>query len=233
MSDAIYQLQKDVTGRLESHAYCSDIPVLLYEKGVILEDIEEALKLFTVKSGKKGAAIVVSRAIRTVPQADPSGPRFDIIIPVGVFEWPMLNRTSTGTGKVIEEIVSEVCHLIHGWRPYPIATQIYCDKDAVSPIVGDDKVIASEIRFAAKLGLAAPVRVSMPLFSGNANAVQITCNTPSATIYYTLDGSFPWSGNAEATLHDGNAFTVSSGTTVRASAFKTNYQASDIAAQTF
>ena len=83
--------------------------------------------------------------------------------------------------------------------------------------------------------------------------MSIGCNTTAATIYYTTDGSFPWLGNTAATKYgititaeDGTVivtengdplitpgpFSVSTGTTVRAAAYATNYQASDAASIT-
>lgn len=233
MSDSVFQLQSDVYARLMSDAYFEDINVLLNEKGLLADDIENALKVITEKSGKLGACVVVDRPGREVPKPDPSGPEFNLVLPVVAFEFPLLNRDIDGTGKTIEEITSQVMHLLHGWRTQPSLGQIYCDTPAATPTVGDDGIIACELVFRTRMRFDAPTRVATPLITGNASAVQITCNTPSAEIYYTTNGTTPWSGNATATLHDGNAFAVPSGTTIRAAAFKTNYQASDIAAQTF
>ena len=102
---------------------------------------------------------------------------------------------------------------------------------------------------------AAPSRVATPLISGTAQAVTITCNTPSASIYYTTDGTFPWLGNPTASLYgvtylvvetgaiivtqNGDPLNaaiplvVSAGTYVRAAAYASGKQGSDVAAITF
>jgi len=55
--------------------------------------------------------------------------------------------------------------------------------------------------------------------------VEMTCGTDGATIYYTTDGSDPDEGDAEYT----NGFTVSTTTTVKARAYKSGLDASNIA----
>jgi hypothetical protein len=253
--DPVFQLQSDIYGRLMGHAWFSDVPVLLNEKGIIADDIENTLKVFTTKSGKKGAAVIVDRPLREVNSPNPSGPEFDVIIPISVFEMPLINRATGGTEKTIEEITSEVMHLLHGWRSSPSLGQVYCDKDAVTPVVGTDKIIVTEIQLRSRMRLESPARVATPTFSGNAAALQISCNTAGAAIYYTTDGSFPWSGNATAILHGyslltesgiiitteegnplalANPFTVQAGSQVRSVAYKTTtHQASDCAAILF
>lgn len=54
--------------------------------------------------------------------------------------------------------------------------------------------------------------------------VSITCATEGASIYYTIDGTEP---TESATLYS-TTFTVSSNTTVKAKAFKTGYDASNV-----
>lgn len=56
--------------------------------------------------------------------------------------------------------------------------------------------------------------------------VTLTCATSGAAIYYTLDGSHPWSGNTSAALYS-TPFTLTEAKTVRAIAYKSGSLASD------
>lgn len=253
MSDPVFQLQADVHARASAHGFFFDMPVLLNEKGLIPDDLENLLKTFTAKNGKSGAALVIDRPLREVNRPDISGPEFDVVIPCGAYELPLKNRASGGTGKTVEEICTETMSLMHGWVPRPGIGQIYCDKEAVSPVVGLGRLLVCEILLRSRMRLAAPARVKTPVITGDASAVQIGCNTPAATIYYTVNGSAPWAGNPAAQLfgvtvqtdsgvvivtQDGdplivaNPFSVTPGTLVRAAAFAENKQGSDGAAAT-
>lgn len=254
MSDPVLQLQKDCFGRISADPAFADICILDNEEGVIAEGVAEKLKLFTSRNGKKGAAIVVARPIRQVQHPDKPGPEFDVIVPVAVFEMPLINRATGGTGRTIEDLCSNLLSLLHGWRPSPEVGQIYVGPDAVTPVLETKTVIASEVQFRTRMQLAPISRVQRPVMAGTAAAVQLSCNTPAATIYYTLDGSFPWSGNAAATRYgitlqtedgtiivtqDGDplllatAFSVEPGTRVRVAAYAEGKQGSDSSAATY
>ena len=77
--------------------------------------------------------------------------------------------------------------------------------------------------------------VATPSISGSSyfdssTTVTITCGTNGATIYYTTDGTIP--SVTKGTEYTA-PFTISSTTTVKAKAFKTNYQDSSVASKTF
>ena len=66
-------------------------------------------------------------------------------------------------------------------------------------------------------------------FVYDSTQVSITCATEGASIYYTTDGTEP---SESSTLYTA-PFTVSSTTTVKAKAFKTGYDASNVASATY
>jgi hypothetical protein len=254
MNDPVFQLQSDVYGRIASASYFQDVPVILNEKGLIPVDVENAIKVFITKQNKSGAAVVVDRPSRIVNTPEPSGPQFQVAIPVVVVEFPLTNRTPSGTNKSIESLTSEIMHLVHGWRPSPSVGQIWCGEDAVSPVVGTDRMIASQVLFRSHMRFASPSRVALPVITQIGTELSITCNTPDASIYYTTDGSFPWVGNPNASLfgitflitqtgqiivtQNGDPLIVatpvqvSAGTYVRAAAYHQSKQGSDVAAIT-
>lgn len=260
--DPLTRLQLDVESLLESEAYFSVIPILSQAKGVLDADIDERLgkRGFIENSEEKfGCAVVVGMPIVEVPSPEISGPRLDVIIPVAVYERPLVNRDPvSGIGEVAEEIGLQILAAVHGRIVADGVSQIYADSRAMDPLpIDDEKTIAYMIYFNCRLGLARRVKVSTPIISGNGDAVSIFCNTNGAAIYYTTDGSYPapTSVNAEATLfgfvlqtesgivittEEGDElttavpFSVISGTAIRAAAYKPDtHLGSDVAMQTF
>lgn len=210
MSYSTNQLQKDLYGRIFSSSYFSDIAGVLNDEGVIATDIENTLKVFKSVSGKSGAGIVVDELVRDVPNPDPMGPQFRMILPVGIYVFPVTNFGSSGTGKRIEDITDVLCNLVHGWKPHPRVGQIHAAATAVTPILDSKGLKVREVQFSTFFGLAKPTRVATPTISGNGSACSIFCNTAGAVIYYTLDGSAPWSGNDAAEIY-GYALQTESG----------------------
>lgn len=254
MNDPVFQLQSDVWGCVSGHPFFADVACINNERGVIGDDIEAALKLFTSRNGKKGASVVVDRPLRRVEKPDAPGPEMVVIVPVTIAEMPLINRVAGGTGRTTEELASELMSLLHGWRPSGMVSELYCAEDAVSPTVGNDRVIATEVQFRCRMRFAPGVRVATPVISGDSTAgVGIAVNMPGAVIYYTTDGSWPWPGNGAAERYgvtlltedgiiiiteDGNPLNVagplqlSPGTLLRVAAYSENKQGSSGAAAT-
>jgi hypothetical protein len=249
------RLQDDVTSALESDSRFSLLPVFSRAKGVTEQDIESALGTLNEKSGKSGACVIVMMPKIDVPHADPAGPRVEVEIAVRVIEMPLTNLDpDTGTLLPAEEIALNILHALHGRRFTQNISQLYSSTKAAEAVNLDEATVCYDVFFKCRFGLAAPARVQTPLILGDASAVQIACNTPAATIYYTLDGSFPWSGNPTAIrfgitliteegvvivtedgneLNVANPFTISPGTQVRAAAYADNYQGSDATSASF
>lgn len=248
------RLQADVTSALESDARFETIPVFSRAKGVTDQDIETALSVLNEQGGKVGACVVVMMPKVEVPNPDPAGPRLEVEICVRVLEMPAMNLDpQIGSLLPAEEIALNVMHILHGRRFTQNISQLYSSSRAAEAVNIDEATVCYDVFFKCRFGLAAPARVQTPVILGDASAVQIGCNTPAATIYYTLDGSFPWEGNPTAVrfgitlltesgavivtedgneLNVANPFSISPGTQVRAAAYADNYQGSDCAAAT-
>lgn len=210
MSYSINQLQTDLHARIASDPYFSDIIVVLNDEGVSAADLENTFKFVTEKAGKKGAAVVVDEIIRDVPNPDPMGPQFRLTLPVGIYVHPTINFGTGGTNKRIEDITDELMSLVHGWKLHNYVGQVRAAETAVTPVLTAGEMKVREIQFQTLLNFAKPVRVATPVITGNGSACSIYCNTAGAVIYYTLDGSAPWSGNPSAEIY-GYALQTESG----------------------
>jgi len=82
-------------------------------------------------------------------------------------------------------------------------------------------------------GTNPPPRVATPVFtppsaSGNASVeVTVTCDTPGAVIYYTTNGATPTT--ADNYIASGGKLTIQCATTLKARAFRSGFEASEVA----
>jgi hypothetical protein len=261
MSDPLTQLQQDVTMLLKSEPFFAEIPVLSRAQGVTSAEIDARLGgkgLYENSEGKIGCCVVVMMPIADAPNADPSGPALSIVLPVTVYEKPKINREDGGIGETAEEIALQVLAAVHHRGVAFGIGELHADQRALDPLsVEDESVVAYQVYFVTRFTLAARPQVKTPLIAGNAAAVQLSCQTPGAEIYYTTDGSYPapTSVNPAATFFGsvletesglvitteaGNPLTVAlpfalePGETLRAAAYKpATHQGSNVATSTF
>lgn len=234
---AIETIQSAIHARISQDPYFSDVPVYLFrprsqdESVMIQTEIDSALAGIESKAGKLGAAILVPMPDADVPEPEIPGPRLDVIPTVRVLEVPAINMSSAGTGKSAEDLALKILNLIHHFFLQDLGTTVIADANALEALEEDHGRIGYDCLFRVPLGLARPTKVALPQITGTAAAVTITSATASAAIYYTTDGTYPWSGNDTAVLYAA-PFAVTSGQTVRATATKTAYTASDLASAT-
>lgn len=232
MFNSVAQLQEEIAARLAADGYFVDITVITERQGDISNRIDQALAGLVAKGGKVGLAILVGVLEADVDAADVPGPNFnDTAQDVTIFERPVINDSAAGTGKAAVDVAVRVCQICHHYQAQGIGQTIYCDKNAIRPI-GEVRpgVIAYKVRLRAPVDTEVLAKVLPPVITPTSGAVPqsvtITCPTSGAAIYYTTDLSYPWSGNANATLYSG-AFNITTACMLRAVAHKSGSVASD------
>jgi hypothetical protein len=230
-TDFLDRAQADIYGRLLAAEAFSDVIVLSQAKGVVESDVETALTVFASQAGKlPGACVIVLMPDVDAIDSDSPGPLLEVAYTIRVLENPLVNREAGGTQKTAERLGLEVLRTLHHWSPRRPQC-LYAEKDAMTPTEVPDGTVGYDIILHARNGLDQVAKAAKPVIAGTPADVTITTLTAGATIYYTLDGSFPYAGNAESTEYT-IPFAVTSGTTVRAAAYKPGLQGSDGAAQT-
>ena len=92
------------------------------------------------------------------------------------------------------------------------------------------KTITATINVSAAEKAAAPTATPAAGIYEDAQQVELECTTPGATIRYTTDGTEP---TEKSTEYEGNPFTISDTTTVKARAYRDGMIASDVATFTY
>ena len=222
--DQIDQWQSDVVGRLAGSDYLSDVIIIQERLGTTETEVDEALKTFraaTNPNKKAGVALIVFMPERR-KYGQEINLRCDIIMIVRVVEIPKINRQVGGTNKWASGISLEIEDLLHAWT---VGGTTFMLEETVPYNDGEGGVGFThtlKILFARKL----KPRAAAPSISVVAGTATISA-AGGASIYYTVDGAYPSSNNG-ATLYSA-PFGVAPDVQIRSVAYKTNFQASDVA----
>jgi hypothetical protein len=218
-------LQTDAEARLENEAFFSDIVILKQRKGIIESDVQTALSVFNEETGKKIGAVVIALAAEAdSAEGEHNGPDLVAIVRFQVIEIPMVNITAEGTNKPASRIALNVLNLLHRYFcGYPQNLTLMAAKKPIT-VANDveDGVTSYLVSLEARLSLARTQSVANVSATTMSGELVLSTITEGASIYYTLDGSYPGPENAEAILYT-VPFEIVAAMDIRAAAFKTDY----------
>lgn len=237
MSSILERLQLDIAGRLDSIDSFSGIPVTVVrprseaEAVQIRTEIDNTLAGLLQKNGKSGAAVIVGMPDMDVPDLDIPGPFLELTVKVRVIEAPLINMGASGTQLSAEQIAINILSALHQWDTGSSGSPLYADKKAGEPNNEYPGKVVYDCMIKTKHGIDPEIKVEPVSIAWNSALpearVTMSCIRPGAAIWYTLDGSFPSSGNTSATLYQGS-FNLASAATVRAAAYLAGMHGSDI-----
>lgn len=203
--DPLQQDQTDFVARLEAAAdYFGKITVLQERKGDIANEVERALSVLNEKDGKIGACVVVLKPELLATDPDVPGPEYKISLTVVVVTQPLFNDGDTGTGLSTETVAGYVRKLFHRVPLGGGAEYVFTGQRGEEQPEGRD---AYSVTFTRRVMDQEDTRCGLPLIdvfyspvglAGPTNAITLTCATPGAAIYFSVDGSYPSSQGAAA-----------------------------------
>lgn len=227
--------QVEIADRLCAFDYFGDIHVFAERQGDLAGKLDEALAGRVPKNGRIGVAVMVGVVRGDVNNPNVPGPWFDrATVDVTVLEAVLLNTSQTGTGKACIDVAVMVGRVMHQYYPQGVGGEITVGKEAVRPL-GEVRpgIIAYKVTLQINPECDVLQKVQRPTISIAAGAVPQTvtlgCETVLADIYYTKDGSYPWSGNPGAVRYDGQPVTIFAPCDLRVVAHLVGWSASDAA----
>jgi hypothetical protein len=238
------QDQADFAARLLASPYFVDIGVYLLRPRAnatatqIMQRIESALNCIVKKAGKGGAAVQVLMPLLQGKDPNVSNPSFASSLTVRVQEHPLFNmNATTGTLKSCECIALEVAKLLHHFRTGTGQIWTLAEGGGVVPNLEFDPKVTYDVTLTRLMVVARGPKLAMPTISpapGFApQEVTITAPTDAEEVWYSLNGSYP-APDAEGSVLYESPFTVAeAGALVRAVAYATDYQPSDVRAALF
>lgn len=208
---ALRDFQEDLRWPLLADEFFSNLGVIDWRAAELETEVVRLLTTVSEKNSKCGAGVIVMplKATDDLPDASAAHPLFCVVTFL-VLEVPAINRGDSGTKKsaleIAERIRQVMKHRILGGFATPLAPAdptIEVVEDPIAPI-------ALEVRFHARVGVdQAMYKVANPVFDYNSvtGILTISCETPDRALYYTLDGSYPYTSaldpNPGAVLYTG------------------------------
>jgi hypothetical protein len=220
--------------RILSDAFFQNIASFRQDKGVLSSEVQIALSTLTKTNSKIGAAVVVQSPLATIELQNVPGSPVKIRISFRVLEDPLFNGGASGTGKAALEIARHLVALFHLYASAGLFTAMIGEEPTIVPVEDPIAPVAYEVRFATTEARPSPLRkvamqrIEAPDGTASPATATFTVNPSSAVVWYTIDGSLPYEGNAAAEQWDGvTPVAIASACSLRAVAFKDGYIPSD------
>lgn len=230
--DSLTAAQREIAEVLRADTGLADVAIIDSAAGAVTTDVQEALAVFAGRNSKVGACVIVKPLEATANYREIGDGPLQLTVPIHVLESVKANMATGGTGKSALWIATRIYRVLHLYQPYGLVSAIVAATPVIKalqqPPGGAD--IGYEVAFEfQEAGADNDQRVALPAVSvvdGEPDTYVLTCATNGAAIYYTTDGSHPWSGNEEATLYT-EPVPVTGITRLRARAFKSGMIGSD------
>lgn len=225
-------LQQQVADQISSQPFFAHIPVITELAGDIVNEMARALGPVSVEGGKVGGIVVVMSPDANASFKELSGPFFDQIdIHVQVTTHVEFAKDpDAGIGVTDLDICEAVCKALNQFYPTSANSPLAPKTPTIQLMEKEGGLTTRLCRFNAQSGLSADLtRVALPGISNNTGIYTLSCATPGAAIFYTLDGSNPMPRNG--TFYTA-PFTPTTGRTLKVRAFLAGYLNSDFAITT-
>ena len=230
--DVIDLLPDEIKALLDSDSYFTDITVVVAERGNIAAEIDRRQAVITAKTGKRGVAVIVLQLEASDPANGHSYGPLELAPSLQIIENVPLNLGAGGTGKSARTIARRIRDILKLHWPRGLVKNFRCADRFLEPVdVGDKNLVGYQVNFLClEDDNESITKLALPQFSPASGATPqtVTITGPvGASIYYTLDGTHPWSGNAAAVLFSVPVAVTSGPKILRARAFQTGKFPSD------
>lgn len=228
--DQLEQDQHDFFGRLLADEFLVDVSILLEMKGVTQADVARALSVLNDRGGKIGACVVVLMPTLSGDSPNAPGPHSLVRMTVEVIDQPLFNLADGGTGKSASQIAERVRGVLHHFSTGRGITYSFAGQDPLPADEGRNSYGVSFTRLCVDCPPPKVATVAIALSSPTVpTTATLTTVTAGAAIRYTLDGSYPGSGNPDALLYSAPIDIVAPAM-LRAAAELAGHQASNVTA---
>ena len=203
------------------------------EAAGIQSKINRTLAGLEARNGKQGVSCIVG--MPTISGVAPGlrQVKGDLGLRLDFIENIAINGGANGTGGTAEDHAWTAARLLPHLHLSPLGV-VASDPRLIEPV--EAAVLDKSVMYRVAIRLlhhdAGIAKVATPVITVDGAEMTLSCTTAGAAIYWTDDGSWPGSGNAEATLYS-VPVTLASGTHgIRVGAQLDDYAPSDVVAET-
>lgn len=223
----LVQLQDDIFAKLLSEPLLAQINIVQERKQTLENETDATLIWTTLRNGRKGCGVLVEMPGISVKSPNLPGPEHFYSVNLVVMEEPTTNfGPQTGTLQDAESIAERVlqclCHVT-----IEDVGSLYAAPTAIRPTNEFPGVLAYRVALQMRSLIDPTGKTPLPAIAEAAGTITLSPDAADDQIYYTVDDSFPGSGNATARVYDA-PFTVDVGTVVRYAAYRANLFGSDV-----
>lgn len=200
--DTLRNLQRDLKGPLLADEYFADINVVEFQTEELESKILQSVGLLTPTGGKIGACVVVMPLAARDEKLEASRNHpLTCDVTYRVCEHPVFNFGPNGTKKAALSIASRLRRVLKHYILGGFASGLVPNREQfIVPVEDGIAPVCFDVRFVCNEHVDQNnVRVGMPTmqYDETTGTVTLACATVDARIYYTVDGSYPFtSGRA-------------------------------------
>lgn len=225
----LVSIQQQCADALAGDPFFAHIPILTEKLNDIASDMEKSLEAATAGGGKSGAFVLAATPTANVNWGNVGGPFFDDIklLFMVMENVPVNQDPACGTLKAALDIAEEICAILHQFYPTGANGPIIAVTPTIELITNESSNLTYGVHFRTMGGIrTAPPQAATPVIVNNAGTLTLTCATPGAAMFYTLDGSNAIPRNG--TLYTA-PFTPGAGHLVKVRAWLAGYLGSETA----
>lgn len=203
--DLLLSTKRDVHHRLLGDEFFANVPILLDDEGDLTRRGEVEAGPRNVRNGKTGACVVVAGvAVVQVEQTGTPTPIMTLAVEIEILEDVLINAGQDGTLRnagVIAARLVQTLHMSH--YDHRFSGLRLADTGGIRELLADEAGVRGFVmRFTASSAMFEAVdTVASVAVAVASNLATMSCATSGASIYYTLDGTYPGSGNPDARLY--------------------------------